>query len=226
MNCDRIAGPYRWIEYLAFGRTLEKHRYYYLPQTDLCSKALLLGDGDGRFLSALASLHPTLKIDSIDSSGGMLERAEERMKADGVANPGRIRLLKADVRNYWPTPNEYDLVVTNFFFDCFEQTEVADLVQRIAPACQRSARWLVSEFQQPRTGWQAWHARVWLAAMYTFFDLATGLKTRRLPRYQDALQDAGFHLSSSYVSRAGLVCSELWQKNSNQWPPCPFSFPE
>ena len=49
MNCDRIAHWYRPLEYLVFGRALEKRRFEYLGQVGEVRNALILGDGDGRF---------------------------------------------------------------------------------------------------------------------------------------------------------------------------------
>ncbi len=76
MNCDRIARPYRWIEYLAFGRKLERHRFRFLSGATHSRSALLLGDGDGRFIAALAHNNPSVRIDSIESSANMVQVAK------------------------------------------------------------------------------------------------------------------------------------------------------
>ena len=47
MNCDRIARCYRWLEYLFFGRALERRREY-LDEVENARSVLILGD-DGRF---------------------------------------------------------------------------------------------------------------------------------------------------------------------------------
>jgi hypothetical protein len=47
--------------------------------------------------------------------------------------------------------------------------------------------------------------------MYGFFRLATGLETRALASYRDALRDAGFRLRRRSLSFAELICSEVWQ---------------
>ena len=52
MNCDLIAPHYWWIERLGMGRTLERRRRWFLPEIGNARRALVLGDGDGRFLEA------------------------------------------------------------------------------------------------------------------------------------------------------------------------------
>jgi hypothetical protein len=52
-NFDRIARPYRWLEYLTLGRSLERAREVFLPLLKDRRQALILGDGDGRFTARL-----------------------------------------------------------------------------------------------------------------------------------------------------------------------------
>ncbi len=100
--------------------------------------------------------------------------------------------------------------MTNFFFDCFTTPQAAQLIKIVRAACGPGARWLVSDFQRPSSGWRALHAEIWLTFMYSFFRLATRLETNRLPSYHEALRSSGFALQSIYTSMAGLVRSELW----------------
>ena len=53
MNCDLIAPHYWWIERLGMGRALERRRRWFLPEIGNARRALVLGDGDGRFLREL-----------------------------------------------------------------------------------------------------------------------------------------------------------------------------
>ena len=57
-NFDLIARPYRWLEYLTFGPALARCRNHFLPQLTDRRAALVLGDGDGRFLARLLAPTP------------------------------------------------------------------------------------------------------------------------------------------------------------------------
>ncbi len=210
MDCDRIARPYRWIEYAAFGRKLERHRFHFLPETRNSRNALLLGDGDGRFAAALARINSHVRIDCIESSACMIQVAKERLQTEQVSAPERIQFTRADALCAKLPPVHYDLIVTNFFLDCFSTTQTLVLIGTVRAACCPGAHWIISDFQRPFSGWRALYAEVWLRTMYLFFRLVTGLKTNRLPAYRAAMQSAGFVLQSSHRSMAGLICSELW----------------
>ena len=79
---NRIAKPYRWLEFLTLGRALERCRLHFLPELAASRNALVLGDGDGRFLAALLAANPHLNADAVDSSAAMLELARQRLGPD------------------------------------------------------------------------------------------------------------------------------------------------
>ena len=219
MNCDRIARVYRWIEYAAFGRKLERHRFHFLPATRDSRNALLLGDGDGRFLAALAESNPSVSVDCIESSAKMIEVAKERLRRKRIVVPERINFIQADALCAHFEPARYDLIVANFFFDCFSTLQVLHFIGRVRKACRPGTHWIVAEFQQPLSGWRALHAKIWLHTMYFFFRLATGLETNRLSFYREGLDSAGFVLCESHSSMTSLIRSELWvltEQHSNE----------
>ncbi|MEZ5399432.1 MAG: methyltransferase domain-containing protein [Bryobacteraceae bacterium] len=204
MNCDRIAPWYRWIEYAAFGRLLERAREYYLDGLGDRGRALVIGAGDGRFTARLAERFPALAIDSVDTSRGMVALAARRAP--------RVRFLVSDALRGLPS-GPFDLVVTHFFLDCLDTEEVERLAGAVDAA--PGARWIVTEFSIPPAGWRRARARFWIRVMYWFFGLATGLAVRRLPAYADALGRAGFALESRKTFSAGLVTAESWRLSAS-----------
>lgn len=206
MNCDGIARWYRWLEYAGFGGELERRRFQFLGNVCDARRALALGEGDGRFLAKLAAQNPESAIDYVDASLKMLELARARVGAS------RVNFRQADVRLAALPRSEYDLIVTHFLLDCFEESDVRAVAARVAEAAQPRARWVVSEFRQPARGWRAAWARSWLGLLYWFFRLTTGLETRRLVDYHPILKGHGFRLERQITSRFGLLTSELWQR--------------
>ena len=61
-NFDRLAGIYRLLEFLAFGRDLERARFRLLETLAECHSVLVLGEGDGRCLARLARVAPEARI--------------------------------------------------------------------------------------------------------------------------------------------------------------------
>jgi ubiquinone/menaquinone biosynthesis C-methylase UbiE len=206
VNCDPIARWYRWLEYIGFGGELERRRFAFLPQVAAARRVLVLGEGDGRFLARLVEQNLGASIDYVDLSDRMLELACRRAGTD------QVTYRQGDALTL-PLPSaEYDLVVTNFFLDCFEESDAVILVERIAAAARPRARWLIAEFRQPESGWQALWARVWLRSLYLFFRVTTGLKTRRLVDHHPMLRQRGFRPERAESALFGLLASELWTR--------------
>ncbi len=213
MGFDLVAPVYQFLEYTAFGSGLQRRRTHFLERVKSSRFALVLGDGDGRFLEELLAANAAVQVDSVDMSRRMTAIARDRLaRRFGSACGERVRFIEADARAVRIPRTSYDLVATHFFLDCFTDGELAPLVERIANVSAPGACWIVSEFRQPRAGMAAVHARLWLWAMYTFFRVTAGLKTRQLPDYSSMLRSNGFTLIEQNASRFQLIGSELWRK--------------
>ena len=221
------------------GRALERRRFQFLPElAGECRsdenggslppgkgalslgggedyRVLLLGDGDGRFLSRLVDVRSSVVVDYVDSSREMLARARQRVTrrigAEQVAR--RVVFHCADARTWCPKPSQrYRYVITHFFLDCLTTREVDELVRRLVPLLERKTAWIISEFHQPEHGFRAWRARVWIGGLYRIFGWATGLRVRELPDYRRSLQTHGFQMEREIVADFGLLVSEWWQR--------------
>lgn len=206
---DRIARPYRWLEYVTLGRALERCRSYYLPQ--LCDRhhALVLGDGDGRFLAQLLAENPDLRADAVDMSAAMLRLLRQRSEAAAPDAKNRLRIHHANALTF-PVAGNYDLVATHFFLDCLSQAELDRLVARVAPALAPGALWLVSDFRIP-AGLMRLPALALVRGLYFAFRVLTGLRRNRLPDHATPLMQAGLVRVARQHSFAGVLTTELWQ---------------
>lgn len=201
---DRLAGCYRLLETLAFGRALERARFHHFNRLRDCKRILLLGDGDGRGLALACRLAPHAHIDSIDSSAGMLARAARRLQP---ADRERVTLLCADALDMSPPTATYDAVTTLFFLDCFSDTQVEELIRRIQPALTPHAIWLYADFALPPRGWTRLRAHLWLALMFTFFRWQTHLVTHALPDSEHLLHAAGLRPLAEAFWQGGFIRS-------------------
>jgi SAM-dependent methyltransferase len=208
LNFDPLARPYRWLEYATFGQALERCRFHYLPALTGARRALILGDGDGRFLAQLLALNPHLQADVVDISPAMLRVLEKRLTPEARR---RITLHQTDARGFIPPGNEYDLVATHFFLDCLFEPEILLLLGRIAPQLAPDALWVVSEFSIPGGRAASWLGKVIVSGLYQSFGWITGLRVRTLPDYAPLLRTAGFVLSEENHRLCGLLVSQLWQ---------------
>jgi ubiquinone/menaquinone biosynthesis C-methylase UbiE len=210
MNADRIAPYYQALEYLRFGRTLERVRSAMLGHLTDRKKALVLGDGDARFLNSFISHVPGAKVDTLDLSERMLQLAQRRLRM--YRHPAAdVRFHHADIRTA-PLPDTgYDLIATHFFLDVFTEAELRSWIARVTRASAKGALWVISEFDLPVGGWRRTYAAAWLAIMYKAFRLTTGLATQRLPDWRPILQENGFRPLHALRFRNGFLVSELWE---------------
>ena len=210
VNFDSVARLYRWVEYLSFGPWLARCRSAQLAHLAGARHALLLGDGDGRFLLHLLAVNSGVHVDVVDSSGSMLSIVKRRVRRSGGE---KIRLHLADCLQ-WEPGGQYDLIVSHFFLDCFFPHQLEQLFDRVLPHAQPGAQWVVSEFAIPRNPLTAFLARGIIASLYRVFGLLTGLPVRALPDYAGSMLRRGLVLSHERRFLAGLLRSELWTLSS------------
>jgi len=211
VSFDPVARPYRWLEYLTLGRSLEHCRFHYLPALLQQKSALILGDGDGRFLARLLAQNPQLKADAVDTSAAMLTLLHRRCEAAAPNATLRLQTHHSNALTFSPPRGEkYDLVVTHFFLDCLTQPDLEALVARISPSLAPGALWLVSDFRIP-SGPMRLPAKIIVRTLYLAFRILTGLKTTRLPDHTTPLTQAGLTKIAYHHRLAGLLTTELWQ---------------
>ncbi len=208
-NFDRVARIYRACEYLALGRLLERIRFCRIGEVAHCRRALVLGDGDGRFIAKLLAASPRMEIHAVDGSAGMLKLARGRVQAAGAAS--RASFEQADLRA-WRPAGSFELVTTHFVLDCFTNAELEAFLPRTAAVLEPGGLWLHSDFRLP--GNRAWRpfARAYIAALYAAFRVLTGIRVRSLPDDARALRKCGLVRIRQRDYLGGMLVSELWQK--------------
>ncbi len=198
------------MEYLTFGPMLERCRSTYLDRFAGARRALILGDGDGRFLARLLAVNPDVTADVVDSSRTMLRILENRTRQ----NRHRVHLHRADALTWQPHGN-YDLIVTHFFLDCFFPEQLEQLLDRVLPHAQPGARWVISEFAIPANPILALFAGALVGLLYRIFKMLTGLPVHNLPDHTTALRKRGLVLLQTRTYLAGLLCAQLWSREQN-----------
>jgi ubiquinone/menaquinone biosynthesis C-methylase UbiE len=213
-NFNRLAGLYRWMEWLTFGPLLQKCRVCFLAAAAGSRRALILGDGDGRFTARLLAANPLIEIDAIDASPAMLRALARRAGPDSA----RVHTHCADARLLRPSDAAYDLVISHFFLDCLSTEEIHALATALRSSISPTAQWMVSEFNAPRNWFGRLIARPLISALYRAFGLLTGLAIRQLPDHSAALRASGFTIAHRRTRLAGLLISELWFPNETEQP--------
>ena len=211
MSFDRVARSYYFLETATFGKTLQRARTFGLKRITPPKRALIVGEGNGRFLAELLNLYPEVEIDCLDASVRMLELARDRVRRATGGLPRGMRFLHQDVLA-WKASGTYDLVVTHFVLDCFPGNLIKLIVEKLATVSQPGTTWLLADFAIPPAGWGRRQARIWTRAMYVFFRLTAGIPATELIDSSPYLESAGFGRSESAFWRNGMVKSEIWTR--------------
>ena len=212
---DRLARHYYWMECVLAGRTLQKCRTAFLEQTRNSNAALLIGEGNGRFLAEFLKVNKTATVVCIDSSSRMLQLARQRVCP---GNRERVHFLQADLcgnstdclQNQF-TPGAFDLVVTHFFLDCFPPAQLEAIIEKIIGFTAPHATWLLADFRVPESGLARTRAKAILWLAYTFFRIVTRLPAKRITPPDSFLEQHGFALEKRMICEHGLLHSDLWR---------------
>jgi SAM-dependent methyltransferase len=211
MNFDRVAAYYHWLETLLAGNLMQRCRTTFLARTNHCRRALLAGEGTGKFLVELLRTNPQIQVVCIEHSAGMIEQIRQRLAAAGQDGL-RVEFQQMDALHWVPPTEKFDLVVTNFFLDCFGREQLQQLVPSLASSATDDALWLLADFCVPERGWRRWRAESIIALLYVFFRLTTSLSARRLTPPDHFLAQSGFDLKDRRLISFGLTHSDLWQR--------------
>lgn len=195
---------YRWIEYAAFGRALERMRFEYLGHLARARRVLMMGEGDGRALARLLEIAPAARIDVIERSPEMVRLARAR-----AGDSDRVNFICEDLGTVDLPLDTYDAATAFFILDCFGTSTASWLVRRIERSLVPGGILLVSDFAIPPKGWKHWHARIWIGTMYLFFRITTGLQTRVLPPIETLLSEAGLRRTGHKTERGGMIFAEI-----------------
>jgi len=216
-NFDPIAKPYRWLEYLTLGRTLEHCRLHFLSSLLQQKSALVIGDGDGRFTVQLLIANPTIEVDAVDTSATMLQLLRQRCEAANTATRLTTHQTSALTLPLETTSSKTDLVVTHFFLDCLTQSDLEALIARTTKHLRPGSLWLLSDFRIP-SGRMRLPAKALVRTLYFAFRILTGLRTTQLPDHATPLTQAGLTRKALHHSLAGILTTELWQVGADYQP--------
>lgn len=211
VSFDTLAPFYRPLEAILAGRVLQTCRTSYVSETFRRRRALILGEGPGRFLTELLRSSPGIEVTVIEQSPKMIREALRRIQAEGF-DVSRVDFREMDALTWKPPDRVFDLIVTHFFLDCFGPTELADLVGRLGAGATDDALWLLGDFCIPGRGWRRLRARAIHETMYACFRATTGISAKRLTPPDKFLEEIGFQLVNRRFFNFGLIHSDLWVK--------------
>ena len=206
VDYSRIAGVYRYIESLVFGRGLQEARVELLG--DLLRqisdsnnpRVLVVGDGDGRFLEEFLKRSPNSVVDYVDCSEGMLREAQRRVGFDNM-----VSWNCEDLRDW--QGEDYGAVVAHFFLDGFDGGDRDLIVDLLVSKLRDGGCILLSDFDPAANSWGG----VFVKVMQFFFSLVAGLPFVKVTRDDAAFEGVGGIKVSEKFWQKGWIYTQLWK---------------
>lgn len=207
---DRVVRVYPLLERLVYGQRLGRGRCVFLGELSTCRNLLLLGEGNGRFLSRLLAANPLATVTVVEISPRMIAAARSRLSA---AEAARVRWVQASALDLELPPGSFDAVVTHYFFDLFRPHEQARLLQTGLCALAPDGLWQDTEFlgAAGRGKWWRLRNRLLLLCSYHFLGALCDFPARELFEHSHLFAGAGLVLKREHVL-SGTLASRLWLK--------------
>jgi ubiquinone/menaquinone biosynthesis C-methylase UbiE len=201
---DLVASFYPFLEQIVFGSKLSRARRVFISRVAEGSRILLIGEGNGRFLSEMVKLTSSASITVVDSSARMLAAASHRMAT--VDCNLRIELIHADILEWQASSGSYDRIVTHFFLDLFPSDRIRRIVEKISQLATEDCFWINVDFSSVN---QSFPQKVLIWAQYRFFRILAGIEASRLFDARPLIRNANWEILETRLLDSGLISACL-----------------
>jgi ubiquinone/menaquinone biosynthesis C-methylase UbiE len=185
-NYNHIAWIYDWLAKIVYGRKQELAMQAFLSIIPDTAKILVVGGGTGKIIDYLRNLNKQLEIDFVEPSTNMMSQAKKRKLSHLQINFCQQSIL--DFKTV-----DYDVILTNFFFDQFTHDQAQIILQHLKPKLRSNGILIFSDFINTNHIWDKLVTRL----MFYFFQLTANIKTNNFPPYNYLFSALGFYKGSS-----------------------------
>lgn len=199
-NFNIIAPIYDVLARVVFGYQLELAQRRFLDDIRADARVLIVGGGTGKILEWLPE-NSNLAINYVELSEGMMRHAKQRYK-----NGNHVSFCTQDILE---TKGDYDVIITNFFLDCFEREKLDNVIAHTHALLKSGGTWLVTDFALPTNAKQ----RMLLRTMHTFFKLIASLESTALQDIKGRLGGVGLKLNKEAFFSKQLIFSAVFKKD-------------
>jgi ubiquinone/menaquinone biosynthesis C-methylase UbiE len=210
-NFDGVASSYLFLETITFGNQLQKCRTSMISHLTNSKRVLVLGEGNGRFLEAFCKVNPLAEILVIDESPRMLDLAKRRIANANPPINNQIKFRCANVFEILPLSGTFDLIVCNFFLDCFTSSEIGHLLGLFRQMILESGLLVVGDFRKPDSIFGKFIGEFILKIMHVFFEKTAGISATELTDLHAMLLERSFQKAVEKKLFFGFLNSSIWK---------------
>ena len=208
-NFDGVASIYLFLETITFGNQLQKCRTSMISHLTNSKQVqvLVLGEGNGRFLEAFCKANPLAELLVIDESPRMLDLAKRRIANANPPINNQIEFRCANVFEILHLSGTFDLIVCNFFLDCFTSSEIGHLLGLFRQMLLESGSLVVGDFRKPHSIFGTFILKI----MHVFFKKTAGISATELTDLHAMLLESSFQKTVEKKLFFGFLNSSIWK---------------
>lgn len=184
---------------VSFGSIAVAQRAY-LAQLRDPARVLIVGGGAGRFLVDFMKFRHAHgerpQVLYLELSVRMLERARGLLQRELPAWADCVEFRHGSERELGARDGQFDALVTNFFFDLFDEQHAREVAATLAQALAPTGSWLLVDWTLPAAPLPRLCAKLLFRGMYGFFRVVSQVGASAPPNYDAVLQSLGFSLSA------------------------------
>jgi ubiquinone/menaquinone biosynthesis C-methylase UbiE len=200
---DRLSWIYDFLVKIIFGSSIRDAQINLIQNVQTKKGWLIIGGGTGWILEDIFKYHPEAQVTYLEASQGMIDKAKSR-KIDSNVN-----YILGSVDQI-PSDHQFDIVVTNFFWDMFLTQSAIDIKNKIDEHLNIHAQWLVVDFKNADIWWQ----RALMKIMYWFFRITCGIEARSLPDFEELFVNEKKNQVYRATFYQGMIESHIYQKEN------------
>lgn len=209
---DRISSIYDALSWCYGFGAIQRSRRGLLPYIPQAKHLLVLGDGTGLAVSELLESCSPQSIVCVDLSSCMLMRLRQRLTRRCPWAIPRLRLIQGGITAI-PDDVHYDLIVSHYFLDLFDDKSLAELLDRLERCWRPGGSWWVTDFARPSDSWiPTALQQTLLSGLYRFFRSTCGVQGATLPNIERAFHSRGWMTQRRMRSAWGSLESTLFVK--------------
>ena len=203
-NYNRTTWFYDTLAKLVYGRNVIEAQVALIKLIPANSKLLIVGGGTGWIIEEIGVIHSNLQITYVEVAANMMAISQKR-------NVGRngFTFINAEIESI-SLPQNFDVILTPFFFSNFKQAEAVSLFTHIDLQLKPGGLWLNADFQ---IAGKWWH-RAMLKTMYLFFNLFGAVKTNVLYEVSELFMRGGYKIISAHTFYRDFIISKVFKKQT------------
>ncbi|HEY9117239.1 MAG TPA: class I SAM-dependent methyltransferase [Roseivirga sp.] len=196
-NFNRVAPIYDLLAKLIFGNSLLRAQSHFLKQLPENKRVLFVGGGTGQLLNH-SFFTKASHVEYLELSEQMIERA--KLQAIHHKNIDFIQ------GNFFDCQGKYDVIICNFFLDCFNETNLKLAVEHLYRLSSSQTTLVVTDFNRT----DKLRHKMLIKMMILFFSVFSGLEARKLLPMKSHVQDY-FEVIDTQLFKKGLIFTSIYK---------------